>query len=177
MIERTGTHGILTEIRTLAGWLGLTEVTLENPGTKFYPIELVKTLGANRKAPVRVGDKIKLPFKGLLTRVIQIFKDLLNNEIWLTEFYRTHVLTDSNKQDQIDLYRSALEIWPQIVKDPQIIIYEKKKGSFHYGIQRKGKWWFVVVSEKDFRFFTIIIRSDIPKTKGRFRVIYEAPKS
>ncbi len=147
-----------------------------NPGTKFYPIELVRALGTNRKAPVKVGDEIELPFKRLITKVLKIAPDLLKNEIWLTEFYRSHVLTDPHKQDQIELYRSALEIWPQIIKNPQIIIYEKFKGSFHYGILRKGKWWFVVASKKDFRFFTVIIRSDIPKRKDRFEIIYEAPK-
>ena len=62
-----------------------------NPGTKFYPIELVRALGTNRKAPVKVGDQVpKWEKEGNVakskTKVVGLYKDLLENETWITQY-------------------------------------------------------------------------------------------
>ena len=47
--------------------------------------ELIKVLGVNQKAGVKVGDEIKHPLQGFKTKVVAVYKDFLGNERVLTE--------------------------------------------------------------------------------------------
>jgi len=55
----------LKKIRTLSGWPGLIQAEMENSGLNFYPLDPVRTLGTNRKVPVKVDDLATLRVAGL----------------------------------------------------------------------------------------------------------------
>ena len=153
---------------------------MENPGNKFYPIELVKTLGANRKAPVRVGDKVPKWEKGdrpskTTTKVVAIYNDLLNNEVWLTQFRVKHALkakeTEIRKRKLLKFYEFAIKHTKEILKNPHIVLYDKL-GAYLYGIEKDQKWLFVVVDEKTLQILTYIVRNSLPSNLKRFKILY-----
>ena len=54
---------------------------------------LKRVLGENRKAPVRLGELVPI-YEGAekLSPVFKIYRDILNNEIWVTKWtYETHI--------------------------------------------------------------------------------------
>jgi len=175
MIERARRYGILGEIRELARWLGLKMIEMENPGTKFYPIELVKTLGANRKAPVKVGDQVpKWEGSEETTKVKAILKDFLNNETWITEFtYERHIFKTLTKK-KIPLRIDLSEI-QNFLKNPEKVYRDKVNGAFLFARKIGGKWLALVVGEDSRKIFTIMpIKATLSKEK--YELLFEGPK-
>jgi hypothetical protein len=177
MWERAKKYGILGELERLARELGLTEVVMENPGNKFYPIELVKTLGANRKAPVRVGDKVpKWENSEETTPVKAIYKDLLNNEIWATEFtLETHISRHIPK----DWARLVKQRIPKIFKDPDWVLYDQYNNMIYYvkeyqkALPPNRKLYFCVVSNNQLRLYTAKNKEQFfQKVRTRFKILY-----
>ena len=103
---------------------------MTNPGTRFYPIELVQTLGANRKAPVKVGDQVpKWEGAKETTSVKAILKDLLNNETWITQFtYDKHIPKTLSKRKIA--FQVGLSEIQKFLKKPEKIYRDKINGAF-----------------------------------------------
>ena len=138
---------------------------------------LKRVLGENRKAPVRLGDVIPSGREGWgKTKVVRIYKDLLGNEIWVTEFtLRRHL------EEEVILISpaTARRILPNIFKNPDVVLYDKQSGgSIHYGkmkrIGDKTLFLFAVVGHQSLRFFTIIDRRTIySKIRDRYWILWE----
>ncbi len=175
MMERARKYGILTEIRELAKWLGLAEVDLENPGKKYYPLELVQTLGVNRKAPVKEGDTVpKWKESEETTTVKAVLKDLLNNEAWITEFtYERHIPKTLQKK-RISLQITLSDI-KEFLKNPDQIYWDTVDGAFLFVREKKGKRMALVVGEHSRKIFTIMpIRTKL--SSKRYKLLFEEKK-
>ncbi len=161
----------------LVRWLGFEKVELEDPGVKFYPEELTQRLGRGRKLFIKEGDLVleqigRAPSLSIKSRILKKYTDLLGNEIYLTSFRRSHILGDLVKRKLRNLYVKELRKLGSILKDPDVILFDRLEGAWIYGKRRKEWWCFVVVGDKDRKVFTMIIRSSIFKRKDRYEVLY-----
>ncbi|WP_457569254.1 hypothetical protein [Desulfurobacterium sp.] len=138
---------------------------------------LRRVLGENRKAPVKIGDIVPAGISGWgKTRVVKIYKDLLGNEIWATEFTLKEHL-----EDELVLISpaTARRILPSIFQNPDIVLYDKNSGgSVHYGkikaIGEKTLFLFAIVGHQSLRFFTIVDRKTMySKIKDRYWILWE----
>jgi len=138
---------------------------------------LKQVLGENRKAPVKVGDIVPAGISGWgETKVVKIYKDLLGNEVWATEFtLKVHL----NEELVLISPATARRILPSIFQNPDIVIYDRKGGgSVHYGkVKSVGErllFLFAVVGHQSLRFFTIIDRDKIySKIRNRYWILWE----
>ena len=124
MINRAKRYGIFKELKRVADYLGLEAVEMPNPGTKFFPKELIEALGVGRKAPVKVGDRIaKWEGASEETTIEAIYRDLLGNEAWWPDFTKEHILSDYRKRPHLRLYKEAIKKVGDILKYPSIVLY------------------------------------------------------
>ena len=116
---------------------------------------LKRVLGKNRKASVKMGDVVPAGISGWgRTKVIKIYKDLLGNEIWATEFtLKKHL------EDELVLISPATahRILPSIFKNPDLVLYDKDSGgSIHYTkvktVGKENLFLFAVVGHQSLRF-------------------------
>ncbi len=138
---------------------------------------LRRVLGENRKAPVKIGDVVPAGISGWgRTKVVKIYKDLLGNEIWATEFtLKKHL------EDELVLISptTARQILPSIFQNPDIVLYDRDSGgSIHYGkvktIGGKVLFLFAVVGHQSLRFFTIVDRKTMySKIRDRYWILWE----
>ncbi len=177
MQERAERYGIIEEIKKLAKRLGLIEVEMKNPGTKIYPIELVRTLGTNRKAPVKVGDIVpKWEGAKETTSVKAIYKDFLNNEIWVTEFTLERHISRHVPKEWANLLKERI---PKIFKNPDWVLYDQFNDMIYYvkeyqkAIPPNRRLYFCVVSRNQLRLYTAKNKEKFFQKVGtRFKILY-----
>jgi len=98
--------------------------------------ELIKVLGVNQKAGVKVGEEIEHPIYGFKTRVVAIYKDLLGNERILTEHAKKHVERKARvkvkKSIEVELRIVGLRSIRDIVSNPDIVIKDTHQSAIIY---------------------------------------------
>ena len=142
--------------------------------------ELIKVLGVNQKAGVKVGDEVEHPLHGIKTKVVAVYKDLLGNERVLTEHARRHVETRMKRREakwRKPVRKWALEKAELIFRDPHLVIEDVQEQSilFLKAVKYRGKRrWAAVVVKK---YSPSLIRTCQPMAdidKERYIKIYEA---
>ncbi len=113
--------------------------------------ELIKVLGENQKAGVKVGDEIEHPLYGIKTKVVAVYKDLLGNERVLTEHAKQHV-EDEAKRDKKKWQRETrtwgLERIGEILESPQRVVYDNKRDAFILLRRHRNRWAGVVIGKE-----------------------------
>ncbi len=137
---------------------------------------LRRVLGENRRAPVKIGDIVPAGISGWgKTKVVKIYKDLLRNEIWITEFNLDHI---GVKKKRLLSPATLKLILPYLFKNPDIIIYDMlKDGAIHYGkikqVKDKELYVFAVVGHQSLRFLTIVDKKQLyDKIKDRYWILW-----
>ncbi|RUM29225.1 MAG: hypothetical protein DSY42_06925 [Aquifex sp.] len=141
--------------------------------------ELVKVLGAKRKAGVKVGDEVIHPIHGFKTKVVAIYEDLLGNERVLTEHAKRHVEEEAStvkgRKWQRELRRKALSELGNILAEPDTILEDRKYKAFIY-VKRYGKYYLgaVVGKENPAYIYTVQPMSENSINRGeRYIKLYE----
>ena len=139
---------------------------------------LRRVLGENRKAPVKVGDMVPAGISGWgETKVVKVYKDLLKNEIWVSEFNLKHIEVAKRRLLSPATVKIIL---PNLFKNPDIVIYDKEKeGAVHYGKVKSSELYvFVVVGLQSLRFLTVIDKKQLyDKIKDRYWILWRKDES
>ncbi len=138
--------------------------------------DIAKILGKNRKAGVKVGEEVYHPTYGLKTKIVAVYEDLLGNERVLTEYAKKHV-EDRVRQER-NKWRREARTWGfrnirQILKSPQLIVYDSLRGAFIFLRRYKGRWAGIVVGEENQQYiYTVQPMSDNLNPR-RYITLYE----
>jgi hypothetical protein len=137
---------------------------------------LKRVLGENRKAPVKVGDIVPAGISGWgKAKVVKIYKDLLGNEIWVTDFNLEHIEV---KKKRLLSPATIKLILPHLFANPDIVIYDRGKGgAIHYGrikrVKDKEFFVFAVVGHQSLRFLTVIDKNQLyDKIEDRYWILW-----
>ena len=143
--------------------------------------ELIKVLGVNQKAGVKVGDEVEHPLHGIKTKVVVVYKDLLGNERVLTEHARRHIgrKADSPKREAWErkLRKYGLERVESILRDPDFILEDQHREAILYvskadteeGIKNVA----VVIGKANQHYIYTIQPMDDISVGERYIVLYE----
>ena len=143
---------------------------------------LKRVLGENRKAPVRLGELVPI-YEGAeeLSPVFKIYRDILNNEIWVTKWtYETHIGQGLTPEAQ-KLIRKRI---PIILKNPHWVLYDKlRRGGIIYArefaeaIPPNRKIYFCVVGHQSLKLYTAKNKQEFFQQVGkRYILIYGSMK-
>ena len=147
--------------------------------------ELVKVLGAKKKAGVKVGDEVVHPIHGFKTKVVAIYEDFLGNERVLTEHAKGHVEEEIQKKKgwKSEIRREGLKKLGEILKDPSMIIEDTRKGSeaiiYVKEVSFKGKTRYIgVVVGKESQHYIYTVQPMSGRfDEKRYIKLYEAKTS
>ncbi len=139
---------------------------------------LRKIVGENRKSPVKLGELVPI-YEGTeeLSPVFKIYRDILNNEIWVTKWtYEMHVGQGLTPEAQ----RLIRERIPIILKNPHWILYDKLRGGgiiyareFSKAIPPNRKIYFCAVGHQSLKLYTAKNKQEFFQQVGeRYILIY-----
>jgi len=140
---------------------------------------LKKIIGENRKSPVKVGELVPI-YEGAeeLSPVFKIYRDILNNEIWVTKWtYETHIGQGLPPEVQ-NLIRKRI---PVVLKNPHWVLYDKLRGGgivyareFTEAIPPNRKIYFCVVGHQSLKLYTAKNKQEFFQQVGeRYILIYD----
>ena len=143
---------------------------------------LRKIIGENRKSPVKLGELVPI-YEGAeeLSPVFKIYRDILNNEIWVTKWtYETHIGQGLTPEAQ-RLIRSRI---PIILKNPHWILYDKLRGGgivyareFTKAIPPNRRIYFCAVGHQSLKLYTAKNKQEFFQQVGeRYILIYGSVK-
>lgn len=94
--------------------------------------ELIKVLGVNQKAGVKVGDEIEHPLHGFKTKVVAVYKDFLGNERVLTEHTKRHVEEEISTDERWrkEVRRYGLENADRVLAEPNLVLEDTHRGAY-----------------------------------------------
>ena len=176
MINRAKRYGIFKELKRVADYLGLEAVEMPNPGTKFFPKELIEALGVGRKAPVKVGDRVPAWHNAIeRAKVKAIYKDILGNEQWLTDFTHEIHIRETLKQKRISSDLGRVSEIKKFLNKPDKIYQDVKENALLYVRIVNGQWFALVVGKDSRKIFTIM-RIKPTLNSERYRFLWERKK-
>ncbi len=131
---------------------------------------LTEIVGTGATSLHKKGDKIFLSGKKPAVReVLDIKEDILGNDTIFTKYSILHSL--KKKGDQKKIAEHTMKYYGKWLKEPDLIVYDKKAGAVIYYRKVFDRYSGLVVGKESRIFYTVLVKSKIEGS--RYEIIYK----